>query len=151
LKWSRSHTAIESGCPWRREPRALGDELLLELLGARRGLDAGEHLAVGDGLEQVVLDAAAQAGQRVVGRQRRPLDHHDRGRVGDGVGLDVAHDVGAALGVQQRDVGRPGAAALERLLALGDLDHVVPGRKQQPSDPAPLRTQGMGQQHPHVP
>ena len=45
----------------RLQPRALGDELLLELLGARGGLDARQHLAVGDRLDQVVLHAAAHA------------------------------------------------------------------------------------------
>ena len=43
----------------RLQPRALGDELLLEVLGPRGGLDARQDLAVGHGLDQIVLHAPA--------------------------------------------------------------------------------------------
>jgi hypothetical protein len=128
----------------RLQPRALGDKLVLERLGPGRGLHAREHLAVGERLDQVVLHAATQPGERVLGREPRALDHQDRGAEGHGVGLDRVDHVGADPGVDQRDVGLPLPAALERLVAVGGLEHVVAGLRQHARDPAALGRQGMG-------
>ena len=136
----------------RLQPRALGDELLLELLGARGGLDAGEHLAVGDRLDQVVLDARGACPSTAASRRELgPHDHDDRGAVGHRVGLDrrstmspqhsTCSSATSGAHVRQRAIASSGVVGF---------DHLVAGLRQHPGDPAALRGQGMGQQHPHA-
>ena len=134
LKWSRSSIAIESGCPWRRaaetmpgqlgqdraavgEPgeRVLAQQRLEPRALARRAPAAGPWCARrprrGSGPRRRRPARPGSPGcpgapvERSLGRQPGPLDHHDRGRVGDRVGLDVADEVAAALGV--RSARRP--------------------------------------------
>ena len=112
----------------RLQPRALGDELLLELLGARGGLDAREHLAVGHRLDQVVLHArAACPSSACLRRQLGPLDHDDRGAVGHRVGLDVAARCRRSTrrGSARRRAPTRGSARAPRRVV--DLDDLVAG------------------------
>ena len=120
------------------------------------GGDPGHELAVGDRLDEEVLDAAVQGRDRGLEVERLALEQHDGGAEGLRVALDrlqqrVAAGAAAQVHVDDRHVGRRPAADRDRLVGRLGLGHDVSDPCQGPSQLPPSRRISVRQHHPHGP